>query len=88
MNHKRTFFLDGSVSQGVFKGVLRIRGEGDPNISARFYPEPLYLLHAMADSLKELGIDSLVGKIELDTSFYSGPRKPLYWAPHFYNAWY
>lgn len=82
------FFLDGSVSQGVFKGILRIRGEGDPNISARFYPEPLYLLHAMADSLKELGIDSLVGKIELDTSFYSGPRKPLYWAPHFYNAWY
>lgn len=85
---KTLLFLDGSVQKGVFNGVLRIRGEGDPNISARFYPEPLYLLHAMADSLKKLGIDSLNGKIELDTSFYSGPRKPKHWSPHFYNAWY
>lgn len=85
---KTHFFLDGSIQNGIFKGVLRVRGEGDPNISARFYPDPLYLLHALADSLKTLGIHSMVGKIELDTSFYSGPRKPLYWAPHFYNAWY
>ncbi len=81
-------YLDGSIQKNVFRGTLRIRGEGDPNISGRYYPDALHFLKIMADSLKAFGIDSIIGNIELDTSFYSGPRRPEHWASHFYNAWY
>lgn len=82
------FYLNGSVTDGAFNGTLKIRGEGDPNISGRFYPDAMYLLWAMADSLKALGITAINGNIELDTSYYSGPRRPEHWQANFYNAWY
>ena len=85
---KTILFLDGSIQNKIFRGVLRIRGEGDPNLSGRFYSDALYMLETMADSLKNAGIDFIEGQIELDTSFYSGPRKPEHWNPKFYNAWY
>lgn len=81
-------FLEGSVSGKTFHGILRLKGEGDPNISGRYYSEPFYLLRAFADSIREKGIDTLDAKIELDTSFFSGPRKPEHWRNNYYDAWY
>lgn len=85
---KTIFYLNGSITDGAFNGTLKIRGEGDPNISGRFYPDAMHLLWVMADSLRALGITSINGRIELDTSYYSGPRRPEHWQANFYNAWY
>lgn len=80
--------LEGSISKSSFRGVLRLEGNGDPNISARYFPEPFYALRAFADSLRQKGIDTLDAKIELDTSFFSGPRKPENWRSNYYDSWY
>ncbi|MCK9182024.1 MAG: D-alanyl-D-alanine carboxypeptidase/D-alanyl-D-alanine-endopeptidase [Fibrobacteraceae bacterium] len=85
---RTTMHLDGSINGKTFFGVLRLRGEGDPNISARFYSEPLYLLHVLADSIRAKGIDTLNAKIELDTTYFSGPRKPEHWRSNYFNSWY
>lgn len=85
---KTLFILEGSVSGKTFHGTIRLRGEGDPNISARYYSEPFYLLRVLADSIRQNGIDTLDAKIELDTNFFSGPRKPEHWRSNYYDAWY
>lgn len=81
-------FLEGSVTGKTFTGILRARGEGDPNLSGRYYPDAMYMMNIMVDSLKNLGIDTLNGVIELDTSYFNGPRRPEHWPKHFYNSWY
>ncbi len=80
--------LNGSVRGNVFWGTVNIRGEGDPNFSGRFYADPFHMLNAMADSIRSLGIDSIHGKIVLDTAYYKGPWKAEHWRKNFYNAWY
>ena len=40
----------GDIQKSTLLGSIRIRGEGDPNISARYYDDPFYILNAMADS--------------------------------------
>lgn len=85
---KTQLFLEGSVSGRTFHGIVRLKGEGDPNISARYYSEPFYLLRVLADSIRQNGIDTLDAKIELDTNFFSGPRKPEHWRPNYFDAWY
>ena len=80
--------LEGSLSGKTFTGFVRVKGQGDPNISGRFYSSPFFLLYAMADSLKAMGIDTLRGKIIADTSFYKGPRKPEHWRKNYFNSWY
>ena len=80
--------LNGSVRGNVFWGTVNIRGEGDPNFSGRFYADPFHMLNAMADSIRALGIDSIHGKIVLDTAYYKGPWKAEHWRKNFYNAWY
>lgn len=85
---KTSAHLEGSVSGKSFYGVIRLRGEGDPNISARFFFDPFYPLKVLADSIKAFGIDSLHVRFELDTSYYSGPRKPEHWRSNYYDSWY
>jgi len=80
--------LEGIKKQNVFYGVIRIEGRGDPNISARYHPEALYVLGNLADSLKNKGIDTLQGILDLDTSFFKGPRKPEEWRKKFFDSWY
>lgn len=85
---KTSVHLHGIVSGKTFQGVLRLRGEGDPNISARYFSEPLYVLRHFADSIRSKGIDSLLIRMELDTNYFSGPRKPEHWRPNYFNSWY
>lgn len=80
--------LNGSILKNAFYGIVTIRGEGDPNFSARYYADPFYMLYAMTDSIHSLGIDSLFARIDLDTSFYKGPWKAADWRKNFYDAWY
>ncbi len=78
----------GDIKKKTLMGTLRVRGEGDPNISARYYDDPFYILNNMADSIRALGIDTIVGNIELDTSYYKGPWKPENWRSNYYDSWY
>lgn len=85
---KTEISLNGSVRGKVFWGTVNIRGEGDPNFSGRYYADPFHMINAMADSIRSLGIDSIRGKIVLDTAYYKGPWKAEHWRKNFYNAWY
>lgn len=80
--------LKGSLYGNVFQGTLKVRGEGDPNVSARYYTDPMYWLYAIADSVKSLGIDTVYGTIDLDSSYYVGPWRPEHWRNDFYDFWY
>ena len=85
---KTVLRLNGSVKGKTFSGALGIRGEGDPNISGRYYADPFHMLYAMVDSLRAMGIDSIRGRLDLDTSYYKGPWKAEHWRKNFYDAWY
>ena len=78
----------GNIKKHTLTGSLKIRGEGDPNISARFYDNPFFVLNAMADSIRAMGIDTIDGHIDLDTSYYTGPWKPDNWRRNYYDSWY
>lgn len=82
------FSLMGAQDGNVFRGTLNVRGEGDPNISARYYTDPLMWLYGIADSIKALGVDTLRGRLVLDTSYYQPPWKPEHWRSDFYDFWY
>lgn len=87
----KTFItLDGRKEGRVFNGVVNVRGQGDPNFSGRFYANPFHMLYAMVDSIKALGVDTIRGNIELDSSYYKGPWKsnPDNWRKNFFDAWY
>jgi D-alanyl-D-alanine carboxypeptidase/D-alanyl-D-alanine-endopeptidase (penicillin-binding protein 4) len=85
---KTMVHLEGIKRTNVFSGTLRIEGRGDPNISARFYPDAFYVLKNLTDSIKSKGIDTLRGILDLDTSFFKGPRKPAQWRKNFFDSWY
>lgn len=80
--------MNGSVQKRTFVGVLNIRGEGDPNISGRYYADPFHIFYAMIDSLHSMGVDSIYGRIDLDSSYYKGPWKAEHWRKNYYDAWY
>lgn len=78
----------GHDQKAVFVGTVNIRGEGDPNFSGRYYADPFDILYAMADSIRGIGVDTIRGSIELDSSYYTGPWKAEHWRKNFYDAWY
>ena len=78
----------GDIRKRTLIGSLKIRGEGDPNISARYYDDPFYMLNAMVDSIRAMDVDTIIGQIDLDTSYYTGPWKAENWRRNFYDSWY
>jgi len=85
---KTLVHLEGIKRNNVFSGTLRIEGRGDPNISGRYYPNALAAMSNLTDSLKSKGIDTVRGVLDLDTTFFRGPRKPKEWRKKFFDAWY
>ena len=83
-----TLSLEGVRKGRTFVGVVRVTGKGEPNVSGRYFPDALYPLRGLADSLRALGIDTLQGRLLADTSFYSGPRRPVGWRPNYFSSWY
>lgn len=72
----------------TFKGRMVVVGKGDPNISGRYYSDPLAVLRIWADSLKSLGIDTLQGAIEVDRFWFPDPLYPATWANRFKDQWF
>ena len=85
---KTVVHLEGIKKNNVFRGVLRIEGRGDPNVSARYYPNALFVLSQLTNSLKGMGIDTVRGMLDLDTLFFKGPRKPSEWKKSSFESWY
>ena len=83
-----TLHIEGSIKNKTFSGRIRIKGEGDPNFSGRFYTDAFYIVRNMVDSLKSLGIDTIRGELFPDTSYFVGPRRPDHWKSNYYDAWY
>jgi PBP4 family serine-type D-alanyl-D-alanine carboxypeptidase len=83
-----TLEVAGTVRGKTLYGELRIVGGGDPNISDRFYPNAVTPLLAWADSLKARGIDTVRGRVTASEDYFTGPRRPISWAPRHFNTWY
>lgn len=81
-------YLEGVQKGRTFTGVVRLQGRGDPNISGRYFTSAMQPLEGLVDSLRARGIDSLRGKVEWDTSYYNGGRKPIGWRRNYFDAWY
>ncbi|MDB5105198.1 MAG: dacB [Fibrobacteres bacterium] len=78
----------GTVSNRTLTGRVRISGEGDPNVSDRFFPDALSPLEPFMDSLKALGIDTIRGMVDVTDTFFTGPHRPEAWKQHHFNTWY
>jgi D-alanyl-D-alanine carboxypeptidase/D-alanyl-D-alanine-endopeptidase (penicillin-binding protein 4) len=78
----------GTVRNRTLAGKVRISGEGDPNVSDRFFPDALSPLEPFLDSLKALGIDTIRGTVEVTDTFFTGPHRPEAWKQHHFNTWY
>jgi PBP4 family serine-type D-alanyl-D-alanine carboxypeptidase len=78
----------GKVENRTLIGGIRISGQGDPNVSDRFYPDALSPLEPFMDSLRQLGIDTIRGKVEVTDTFFTGPHRPEAWKQHHFNTWY
>ncbi len=78
----------GKVQNRTLTGKIRITGEGDPNVSDRFFPDAMSPLKPYIDSLKTLGIDTIRGMVEVTDTFFTGSRRPDSWKQHHFNTWY
>ncbi len=78
----------GSVRNHTLFGGVRISGQGDPNVSDRFFPDALSPLEPFIDSLRALGIDTIQGRVEVTDTFFTGPHRPESWKQHHFNTWY
>lgn len=83
-----TMALYGSVQGRTLKGRVVIIGGGDPNISGRFSNDFLQIPNAMVDSLRQWGIDSIYGSLDVDSSYFVDPSIPPSWPKHAIEAWY
>lgn len=83
-----TMQAEGALLGRSLVGRVRVSGGGDPNISDRFFPDALSPLFPFVDSLKSLGVDTLRGVLEMDDSYFEGPRRPDTWRQHHFNTWY
>jgi|GEM_PF-415235 len=77
--------LQGMLKGGTLTGRLILEGQGDPNLSRRFFENSLDPFLPFVDSLKSWGIKHLeVECVAVDT-FFSGPHYPRSW--HKRHAW-
>lgn len=83
-----TLEVAGTLRGKTLRGELRVLGGGDPNISDRFYSSALEPLLEWADSLKARGIDTVRGRVTASDAWFTGPHKPVAWAPRHFNTWY
>jgi PBP4 family serine-type D-alanyl-D-alanine carboxypeptidase len=82
------FEVRGTLVGRTLHGAVVAVGGGDPNVSNRFFPDALRPLKPMADSLKRLGIDSIIGSVITVDTLFKSPRRPKAWKHHHFNTWY
>ena len=68
-------YTRGIIDEGVLKGDLVIEGSGDPTIESAQFPSNATFVKEIADAVKQAGIKSIEGEIQVDTSSFpdNGP---------------
>ena len=78
----------GSIIDSVINGDLIITGNGDPTISDRIYEKVTTVFEVWADSLKNLGIDSINGNIIGDDNNFDDIHIGYGWPHGGLDYWY
>ncbi|MBF0430629.1 MAG: D-alanyl-D-alanine carboxypeptidase/D-alanyl-D-alanine-endopeptidase [Fibrobacteria bacterium] len=80
--------LTGQKKGRSLKGNLLIIGQGDPNISARFFSNTESIFKQWIEKIIVLEIDTISGTVMIDDSYFTSPHKPIIWKPRHFNKWY
>ncbi len=89
--YETEFLTDGVIVDSVLNGDLIIRGKGDPTISGRYRDgQVLAYFRDWADTLKNLGIKRIQGRLTGDESYFRGDKLGPGWMwsdePYWYSA--
>lgn len=72
-------YAGGRISNGVLDGNLIVVGGGDPSLGANVEPKGTDIMGEIVAALRENGIDTIAGNIEIEDRFFSGPATPPSW---------
>ena len=79
--HTRIFYT-GEIRQATLFGNIIIKGMGDPTFCSPKWDEPYQsasIFRQILTSIKQKGIESILGKIIVDVSFYDSAGHPPTW---------
>lgn len=83
-------YLGGKVDDGVLEGDLIIKGGGDPTLGTDEAPKGADFTGDIVKALKKKKIETIQGKIIVDSSVFPGPATPPSWQagdlPHSYGT--
>ncbi len=86
---KSTFYADGPVQNGVLKGNLIFKSEGDPAISEIYLNSKISnLFREWANELKKQGIMTISGNFIVDNSAFSVSEIGKGWKSNYEQAYY
>lgn len=77
--YKTTLYVNGKIRKDEIKGDLILRGVGDPTLSSKFYENVLVVFNQWADSLVNLGIEEISGKIIADDDAFEEEQLGTGW---------
>jgi D-alanyl-D-alanine carboxypeptidase/D-alanyl-D-alanine-endopeptidase (penicillin-binding protein 4) len=84
-----TLYYAGVITDSILRGNLIVRGDGDPNISGRFYEgRTTAILEDWADKIKASGIRQIAGDIVLDDTAFDRVYCAPTWPQNQLNYWY
>ncbi|MFH0963970.1 MAG: D-alanyl-D-alanine carboxypeptidase/D-alanyl-D-alanine-endopeptidase [Planctomycetota bacterium] len=82
-------YTRGAVQGGELRGDLVVWGNGDPNLSGRFYQDdPLYLPRGWVARLRERGVRNIRGDVVLDDCAFDREYRHPSWDPAQNDSWY
>ena len=66
-------YLDGLIEDGCFRGNIIVKGTGDPTLGSVFMPCQANIVEEIIAALRVRGINSVVGTVIGDDTYYSYP---------------
>ncbi|MFH1423167.1 MAG: D-alanyl-D-alanine carboxypeptidase/D-alanyl-D-alanine-endopeptidase [Planctomycetota bacterium] len=85
---KTKLLRSGTIEGKTLNGDLVVIGEGDPNISNRFYSSPNQVFQTWAKILIAQGIEKVEGNVVIDDTFFDRNYVPNTWPKGQLHLWY